>query len=609
MPPAGWARRMAVVVALGGAVLGAAPAGAEQLPRSAGPVVQAALVTTDIRDDVGLPRILGAQDTVRYARVFALQEEGRWAEADALIALLDDRILLGHVLAQRYLHPTKYRTSYPELAAWLERYGDHPNGHRLYRLAERRRPEGAAAPAEPSAGSFGLEVEDISPPLPPLEDDGLGAEQARIEKLVRKMRKAIQSGDPASAQALLTSGEFTRLADDVTYDRAAQTVAFALFLKGKAKTALGLAANAAERSGDEVPLSQWTAGLAAYKLERYEAAERFFAALARNRKATTRQQAAGGYWAFRAAKAGTSAEETQRYLLGAAEFPTTFYGLLAQTALGRPIELNWNQPGLNSRERDELLRYPEVRRALALVQAGQRRLAELEFSSLDAARDPGRALTVLGLATRLGLPATEIRLGYGLADNWEARYLASLYPMPMYRPSDGFKVDRALLFAFMRQESAFNAFARSSAGAVGLMQLMPRTAAFVGDDRALADGKDTRLLDPEFNLTLGQGYIAHLMAESEIGDNLMFIAAAYNAGPGNLRKWRNGGSATADPLMFLESLPSAETRHFVQQVMANFWLYRARLGQGSPSLVEITLDRWPSYDVQDKRQLAAYAGN
>ncbi|MGH6719380.1 MAG: lytic transglycosylase domain-containing protein, partial [Alphaproteobacteria bacterium] len=472
------------------------------------------------------------------------------------------------------------------------------------------RTAGAAAPAEPSAGSFGLEVEDISPPIPPLEDDGLaGAAQARVEKLARTIRKTISAGDPASAHALLTSGEFSRLADDVTYDRAAQTVAFAYFLKGKAKTALDLAAKAAARSGDDVPLAQWTAGLAAYKLERYAAAEPFFAALALNRSASARQRAAGGYWAFRAAKAVESVDQAQRYLRGAAEYPTTFYGLLAHAALGRPIKLNWNQPGLSPRERDELLRYPEVRRALALVQVGQRRLAEQEFSSLDPARDPGRALTVLGLATRLGLPATEIRLGYGLADNWEARYLAALYPVPLYRPRDGFEIDRALLFAFMRQESAFNAFARSSAGAVGLMQLMPRTAAFIGRDRTLADKTDTRLLDPEFNLALGQSYIAHLMAEPDIGRNLMFVAAAYNAGPGNLRKWRKGKTATGDPLMFLESLPSAETRHFVQQVMTNFWLYRARLGQDSPSLREVALNRWPTYDVQDKRQLAAYAGN
>jgi soluble lytic murein transglycosylase-like protein len=253
--------------------------------------------------------------------------------------------------------------------------------------------------------------------------------------------------------------------------------------------------------------------------------------------------------------------------------------------------------------------YPEVRRALALVQIGQRRLAEHEFASLDARRDPGRALAVLGLASRVGLPATEIRLAYGLADGWDARYYASLYPVPLYRPRDGFQIDRALLFAFMRQESAFNPFAKSSAGATGLMQLMPATAAYITRDKSLADKKDTRLSDPEFNLSLGQRYMAHLMAEPYIADNLMFLAAAYNAGPGNLKKWLAGPYGSEDPLLFLETMPSSETRHFVQQVMANFWLYRARLNQDAPSLRDIAQGRYPSYDVQDTRQLAAHAGN
>lgn len=610
MTPARGARRtfVAALIALG--LLGGGVPGAQSDQASATDVgLRVASVQVGDLDDVALPRVLEPADAVLYARIFALQENGRWIEADQLIGQLGDRVLLGHVLAQRYLHPS-YRTSYQELVAWLGSYGDHPNGHRLHRLATVRRPSGAAAPPEPSAGSFGLEVEDVSPPIPPIEEDGLAAQQQRrVEKLVLKIRKSIAGGDPVTAHAILKSGEFKRLADDVTYDRAAQAVAFSYFLKGKALTALEIAAKAAARSGDEAPLAHWTAGLAAFSLDRIDTARDHFKKLGLNQTASSRQRAAGAYWAARTARMTGRPDDAARFLGIAAGYPTTFYGLLAREELGQSLALDWNLPELSPRERDELVRYPEVRRALALVQVGQRRLAEQEFSSLDARRDPGRALAVLGLATRIGLPATEIRLAYGLADHWEARYHASLYPVPLYRPRDGFQIDRALLFAFMRQESAFNAFARSSAGAAGLMQLMPATAAFIAHDKKLTDKKDTRLFDPEFNLALGQRYMAHLMAEPYIGDNLMFLAAAYNAGPGNLKKWRNGSTDTDDPLLFLESMPSSETRHFVQQVMANFWLYRARMGQDSPSLRQAVLGRWPTYEVQDKRQLAANAGN
>ncbi|MEX2648472.1 MAG: lytic transglycosylase domain-containing protein [Alphaproteobacteria bacterium] len=561
-------------------------------------------------NDVALPRILSHTDAVLYARVFALQEDGRWPEADRLIGRIENRILLGHVLAQRYLHPTKYRTSFDELAAWLEDYGDHPGGHRIHRLAMARQPFGAPELALPSAGSFGLEIEDISPPIAAIEDDGLsGAEQKRVQKLLNKIRRSIAGGDPAGAYAVLKTAEFKRLASDEAYDRAAQAVAFLYFLKGKAQRALEIASKAAARSGAKAPLTHWTAGLAAFELGRMDTARVHFAKQAASPAASSRQRAAGAYWAARAAQATGRIDEANGHLQIAASYPTTFYGLLARESLGQSLGLDWNVPELSPRERDELLGYPEVRRALALVQVGQRRLAEQEFSSLDARRDPGRALAVLGLASRIGLPATEIRLAYGLADGWDARYHASLYPVPLYRPRDGFQIDRALLFAFMRQESAFNPFAKSSAGATGLMQLMPATAAYIGQDSSLGDKKDTRLLDPEFNLALGQRYMAHLMVEPTIGTNLVYLAAAYNAGPGNLKKWLNGPAGTKDPLLFLESMPSAETRHFVQQVLANFWLYRARLNQDSPSLRQVAQGRWPSYDVQDTRQLAAHAGN
>jgi soluble lytic murein transglycosylase-like protein len=558
----------------------------------------------------GLPRLLGEADAVRYARIFALQERGLWGEADRLIAVLEDRALLGYVLAQRYLHPDAYVSTFAELSAWLERYGDLPDADRIYRLALKRRPADAPSPKPPSGGALVTRpLEDVAVGGDALESGGGGKQPSkRLVKLMGRIKSAISDGETRAAYDILRSPEFDRLADDETFDRAAQGVAFGFFLKGKDKLALDLAHRAAVRSGDRVPLAHWTAGLAAYRMGKLDTARKHFAALAQSTLASNRQRAAGGYWAARASLLTGHPKEVFRNLEIAATFPTTFYGLLARESLSQPLGFTWNRPTLTSRDLEQLLRYPEVRRALALIESGQRRQAEREFEHFSSARDPARGLLLLAFASHVGLPATEIRLAYGLADNWDARYHASLYPIPTYRPASGFVLDRALIYGFMRQESGFDPLARSSAGAAGLMQLMPATAAFISGDRSLDDEDNRALFDPERNLELGQRYMQYLLDDPTVGDNLFFLAAAYNAGPGNLKKWLAGpGGRTDDPLMFIESMPSAETRHFVQQVMANAWLYGIRLGSDPPSLRALVAGEWPTYEAPDGKLAAAIA--
>ncbi len=91
-----------------------------------------------------LDRPLSVADARRYRKAFALQTEGDWTAADKLIEQLDERLLLGHVLAERYLHPTGYKSGYRELVAWLNQYGDHPDAERIYKLALKRKPKNQA---------------------------------------------------------------------------------------------------------------------------------------------------------------------------------------------------------------------------------------------------------------------------------------------------------------------------------------------------------------------------------------------------------------------------------------------------------------------------------
>jgi soluble lytic murein transglycosylase-like protein len=152
----------------------------------------------------------------------------------------------------------------------------------------------------------------------------------------------------------------------------------------------------------------------------------------------------------------------------------------------------------------------------------------------------------------------------------------------------------------MRQESGFNPNAMSQAGAVGLMQLMPQTATLVSGE------KKPNLRDPRVSIAIGQEYIADLLKMDSVGNNLFMLAAAYNAGPGNLQKWKSSSRyADDDPLLFIESLPSRETRLFIERVMANYWIYQNRLGQSTATLDAVASGASPIYDRQDEQVTAA----
>jgi len=184
------------------------------------------------------------------------------------------------------------------------------------------------------------------------------------------------------------------------------------------------------------------------------------------------------------------------------------------------------------------------------------------------------------------------------------------YPLPTWQPEGGYSVDKALIFALIRQESKFNPKAKSWAGARGLMQLMPRTASFVARDRRFHRHDSTRrkLFKPEINIKLGQKYIEMLLGNKKINGDLFLMATAWNGGPGNLNKWRRKTNHMDDPLFFIESIPSRETRIFIERVLTNLWIYRDRLGQPTPSLEAIAAGDWPVYKALDN-QPTLLAGN
>ncbi len=555
------------------------------------------------------PSALSSADADRYRRIFSLQEQGRWDAADALIKALDDDLLLGHVLFQRYMHPTAYHSKFPELQSWLRSYHALPGADRIHALA-RKRGDGALhrVTYRGTRGFGGGESAGTGR----LSGAYHGAAGTSARRIWSSFRRALWRGQTLKVKEIVQSGAAKTVLNQLDHDRMRAALAYAYFIDGRDQWAIDWGKRAVDGSGVKVPTALWAVGLAAWRQGDLRMAHDHFAQLAGARETSPWLTAAGAYWAARTALRLRRPTEATGLLAQAAEHPRTFYGLLARRALGLPPRLQWERTGLTAAERDALDASPAGRRAMALVQVGQGDLAEQELRGLYRSATPGQRDAILRLADVGGMSGLAYRLAAArAADAEEAEAVDvvggltnALYPVPSWKPEDGWRLDRALIFAFMRQESAFNPTARSYAGAHGLMQVLPSTAAFIANDRRYrrwAGRQD--LLSPEINIAIGQKYLEHLLEMDDIDGNLFFAAVAYNGGPGNLRRWRRRSDFGDDPLLFIETIPARETRIYVERVLTNFWIYRNRLGQPTPSLDMVAGGQWPRYASMERSAL------
>ncbi len=315
--------------------------------------------------------------------------------------------------------------------------------------------------------------------------------------------------------------------------------------------------------------------------------------------------AAAAFWAARSNMIAGRPDRVSRWLDVAAERSRTFYGILARRILGLPSPFRWGPARLQPEHVAAMTGDRRAMRAMALLQTGREDRAEREMRAMSRVVAPQLAVAVLAVAEDRGMPSVAMRAAGALVAAGDKSHFYGLYPVPRWKPSGGFQVDRAVIYAFMRQESAFKVRAKSHAGARGLMQLMPATAGFMAQRRFRGRARN-KLFDPEFNIALGQKYLRHLIGHNNVQGDMFLLAAAYNGGPGNLGKWqRRVSRLSSDPLMFIESIPARETRQFIERVLANLWVYRERLGQPAPSLDAIAAGRRPIYKPLDSKSLAS----
>ena len=292
----------------------------------------------------------------------------------------------------------------------------------------------------------------------------------------------------------------------------------------------------------------------------------------------------------RAAEAAGNADAARGHYERAASHSVAYYGQLARSKLGhRTLELREVEHD-RERTRARLAEMPVVRAIRLLHEVGEAQLALTLFAELGRTLEDAALLDGLGeLAVELQDPRSLLALGKGAIQRGLPLDVHA-YPtmgIPAFSVV-GAAVDKALVYAIARQESAFNPRAMSGAGARGLMQLMPATAKRTAQRFGVDFNLDRLISDPAYNAKIGSAHLSELLEDWNGSYILAF--ASYNAGGGNVRRWINRfgdpRSPDVDPVDWIEHIPFAETRNYVQRVMENFLVYRYRLGGSQAAALE-----------------------
>lgn len=541
---------------------------------------------------VGLPQPLSPADAARIRRIFADQAAGHLADADALLAKVEDRTLLGDILADRYLQPGAHPTA-GQLSLWLKTYGDLSDAPAIHAALAKAAP-GAALPPLPSAAT--LEPGAEAAPMPEEEDPASNA-FARDAALDRAVHDLASAGN---AQAALRRVGAARI--PAIYGAALRAdVARVLFTQGRDGQALAVAHDAASRSGGRIGAASYVAGLAAWRLGRKGEAASAFEAASRAPLIAASMRAGAAFWAARAHLALGDIGGYRPWMLRAAASRRTFYGLLAARRLGiagwTPAVGQVGEETLGEADVEAVLVLPSGKRVFALLQVGQTGRAEaaLRREWPRARGDLALCRSIMLVAQAADLPDLASQIASLLQEQDGRPRDAARFPAPPLRPAGGFAVDPALVYALTRLESNFDPAAVSDAGAHGLMQLMPVTAGFISGDSDRFTAAPRRLHNAAVNLALGQRYVDYLASNGNVGGDLIRLLASYNAGPNRITDWDSDAAHEGDPLLYIESIPNDETRGFVHRALTYLWIYAARLGLPAPSLDALAADVRPSY--------------
>jgi len=309
-----------------------------------------------------------------------------------------------------------------------------------------------------------------------------------------------------------------------------------------------------------------------------ETASRHFAALA-SLAQTPLAASRAAYWQGRAAEQAGQPEQAKLFYERAAAFSSAYYGQLSAEKLDRPLVFRASRPA-RADQREDATRVIELLYD-AKLNAFARALA------IDAAktyRDETQLAALAHVVARIADAPTAVEIGkQAMVRGFSLDEAAfPTYGVPSFSPLVG-SADLPLVYSVARQESEFATAAASGAGAKGVMQLLPQTARDTARRAGIAFDLTRLITDPAFNVQLGAAFLGQLLSDE--GGSIILTLAAYNAGGGRVQQWieRYGDPRQpgVDPVDWVERIPFDETRDYVQRVMENWRVYRARFSQAS----------------------------
>jgi len=336
--------------------------------------------------------------------------------------------------------------------------------------------------------------------------------------------------------------------------------------------------------------SLWRQGWVSYRARDWEDAERRFAGMVAGTKPGSEDEgrAEALYWRARSLeRLGRAQQAAPIYTQVLTEFQVSYYSLMAEKRLGR-VQGVLSRPLVASTDASQQIKIPAVAqraldRAEVLNQAGLGSLAARDLASRLGSFDDTTRLEVLPSLQRVGAYDAALRIAADLQKNGRlsrAEARPYLYPAAhveiVTREAGQAGLDPLLVYALMRQESAFAAHAVSPANALGLMQLLPSTADRMATQSGVAPPTREDLFEPSVNIRLGVGYLSEL--SRLFAGNTALMLAAYNAGENAAQRWQ-GLASQYDEDEMIEQISYRETRAYVKSVLRNLRTYRRLYGE------------------------------
>ena len=543
-----------------------------------------------------IKKILSPVDIKIYKKIFEIQKlpikskkSKEWKKVDDLIKKLNNKILLGSVYAERYLHPTGWRSSYTDLKNWLDKYNDHPDATRITRIALKRKPNNFKNPKKPTPGflnGYGTYKANALKPRFPI--DNLKYKTFAYSTSI-KVRRAINKRNTLYAENLLNNKNIKKKLTKNELSQLRAELSHALFIFEKDYQSIRQARLSISMSEKPNPLALWAGGLASWRIKDTKLSKYFFNKLS-DAEGPEGITAGGGYWSARISYLLGNAKKANYFLKNAATKKRTFYGSLAMASLGYKYKPNFDLPSYDQRLIKKIAKHKGGVRALALLEVNEFHKAAREFRKIIPKFDVRDYPQLLSLTSKNNMPGLTFRLAAILRNDHNKILLGGLYPIPSWNIDTLDFKDKALLYAIARQESGFNPRARSSSKAMGVLQIIPSTAAFIMKNKEyrLRRKKNHLLYNPPHNISIGSKYIKFLFSLPIVNNDLMWMLASYNAGPGNFKKWtKDKNYKYKDTLLMLESLPARETRNYIKLVLTNLWVYKTRFNQDNSVLLSL----------------------